>query len=878
MDSKVLKWLNILLKKFCEPYLLEGIRGDLEELYAIDCQENGSVNAQIKYLFRTLSFFRLSFLKKGLKLKLNLEPMLRNYFNITVRTFNKHKAYVFINVLGLAIGLTAGFIILQYVAYEVGYDQSVPDKENVFRIQTNRYNNGQLTTQWASGAAGAGNLLHQNFPEIEDFAVLKKSDALISVDRRYFSPEYAYYASDKVFDVLGLKLENGIDSLILKEPFSVVLSKEFADRIFPDVDPIGKTLIQNDLEKFVIKGIFEDLPENSHMKLDLLYSFETYIHYQGNDRVKTALNWDGYYNYIKLIEGADVEALEAKLPARVNELYTEAENSASNSAIEFILQPIEDIHLNSNYRGEIKPAGNARTTYFLSIIGLFVLFIAWINYINLTTANSMKRAKEVGIRKVLGSHKKQLIGQFMFESAAINLIALFVASILVVLSMPYFNQYIGRSDPYSMPEQNWFWAGLAVVFLSGIVLSGIYPSLVLSSFKPVTILKGAFSSSSKGSSLRQGLVVFQYLASVVLITGTYVVYQQMSYLKNQELGVEIDQTVVMKGPMVRSDTVFTSKLQVFKNQLLRNADIKQVTTSSSVPGTSPSWNAGGIRMLDQGTDETNQYRVIGCDEKYLDFYGLEITEGRGFDNSFGNERNNVLVSETSLPILGTQNAKDILNKKMFFWGDTFNVVGVVKNFRQESPKSAFDALIFRYSEAWGEYFSAKVKTNDMVKTIAFIEGNWRETYGEQPLDFFFLDDHYDQQYRSEANFGTIFGLFSLLAIIVACLGLFGLASFMTSIRLKEVSVRKVLGASFTSLWSLMTKDFLKLVILSILISLPLSWWLMSNWLDNFEVRINLSFFLFLVPALILIAVSIVTVSYHTIKTALLNPAESLKDE
>ena len=867
-----------MLERFCEPSLYEGIRGDLEELFFIDCQNQSVQKARVRYILRTLRFFRFAFLRKGIKLKINFEPMLRNYLNITLRTFKKHKVYVFINVLGLAMGMAAGFIILQYVAFELGYDQFFEDKENIYRIQTNRYNNGELTTQWASGAAGAGFHIKENFPEVESYTTLKKSAAMFSVDRKYFKPKFAFYASENFFKTFGNSLTRGVDSLVLREPFTVVLSEEMAERLFSGENPVGKKIRQNDTNDFTVTGVFKDFPENSHMKFDLLYSYKTYINYSGED-TRTAIDWDGFLNYVKLKPGTNKEELEAKFPSMVSNLLEENERNADPLRIEFVLQPISDIHLTSNYRMEIKPNGNARTTYFLAVIGLFVLFIAWINYINLTTANSMKRAKEVGIRKVLGSFKKQLIGQFMFESAFINLIALLIAAFVAYFSIPLFNRYIGRSADFMMPEQTWFWAGIIVVFVSGIVLSGFYPSMILSSFKPVTILKGAFSRSSKGSSLRKGLVIFQYLASVILITGTYVVYQQLQFLKDQDLGINLDQTMVINAPIITSsDSAHTSRLNVFKSGLLSDASIAAVTTSTAIPGSSPEWNAGGIRLLQQTEEESNQYRVIGCDNQFFEFYGLEVIAGRGFDKSYGNEENNVLVNEASLATLGIQQMTDVLNKKMYFWGDTFNVVGVVKNYRQESPKSAYDGHIFRFSDWWNGYYSLKVQTSNISKTIAHIESNWRDVFGEQPLDFFFLDEHYERQYKSEMNFGSIFGLFSILAIVVACLGLFGLASFMTSIRVKEVSVRKVLGASFTDLWALMTRDFLILILIAIVISLPVSWWLMSRWLDNFANRINMSWQLFLIPAILLILISILTVSYHTIKTALLNPAESLKDE
>lgn len=801
--------------------------------------------------------------------------MLKNFFVITYRNLTRHSFYSIINIFGLAIGLAAGFLILQHVYYQLSYDSFFENKENIYRVQTDRLKDGEMATQWAAGCAGVGLHMKEDFPEVIEFVNLHSSGAEISYNRKYFTPEYPYYAGHKFFDVFSVPLTRGVDSTVLKEPFTVALSETYAKKMFGDEDPMGKIILMNDVDEFKVTGIYQDLPENSHMQFDVLYSFETYVAFTSED-ARTAWQWDGFLNYVVLHSGTDPEELSRKFPEFVQARQGE-ELEEYGAGMEFVLQPLDKIHLTSNYRSEIKATGDERATYFLLIIGMFVLFIAWINYINLTTARSLSRAREVGIRKVMGSFKAQLVRQFMFESLFINLVAFLIAVILVVTLFPFFNDFAGRNTAYPWPTDGLFWIGLAGIFGTGILLSGFYPALVLSKFKPVTVLKGKFAGSASGNLLRKGLVTFQFLASLILITGTYVVYKQMNYLQSQDLGVDIEQTLVIETPNYQSDSVYSTKDNIFKDRLLGESFISEVTTSTAVPGESPGWNAGGIRLLSQTEAESDQYRVMGGDDQFVEFYGLEIIAGRDFDKSFGTEESNVLFNEEAVRQIGFSKMEDILNEKIFFWGDTFNVVGVVKNYRQESPKKAYDAHIFRYFNSPSGYYSVNLNANTR-EGLDKVQAHWEAAFGTKSFDFFFLDDHYNQQYQAELKFGNIFGLFSGLAIVVACMGLFGLSSYITSLRAKEVGVRKVLGASIQNLWMLLTSDFLKLVGLSILISAPVSYFVMNSWLQNFANRMNLDVFVFLLPAVILIVIAIATVSYHTLKTSNLNPAETLKDE
>jgi len=875
MDKKprILRITSRTLERFCKPAILEGILGDLKESYFENKTQKGLLRSTLIHLFQVIGFLRPRFKKRSKHS--NIEAMLKNYIIATIRNLSKHKFYASVNIFGLAVGMAAGFMILQYVYQELTYDQFIVNKENIYRVQTNRYNQGTLSTQWAAGAAGAGYFLERDFPEVESFVNLTSSRAQISYDNEYFELTHPYYAGENFFEFFSIPLIRGVDSTALKGPMNVTLSESLAQKIFGDEDPIGKIIRQNDATDFKVTGVFADFPERSHMKFDLLYSFDSYVFFTDEDS-RTEWNWDGFLNYVKLHKATDIEALYTKFDPWMTELR--GEEDQANFRMELILQPLTKIHLISNYRGEIKPTGDEKTTYFLLIIGLFVLFIAWINYINLTTARALSRAKEVGIRKVLGSHRAQLIGQFLFESFFLNLVSFGIATLFVILIFPTFNEFVGRSLSYSWPDAPVFWLGLAGVFIFGLIVSGFYPAFVLSNFKPITVLKGKFASSASGNNLRRGLVTFQFLASVILITGTFVVYKQMNFLQSQDLGVSIDQTMIIRTPVYASDSVMALKDEVFKNLMHSDPMIEGFTASSAVPGRTPYWNAGGIRLLTQDETESNQYRVLGSNANFVDFYDLEIVTGRSFDESFGSEEGNVLFNEAAIKQIGFEQAQEAINQKIFFWGDTFNIVGVVKNYRQESPKQAYDPLIFRYFPSTTGFYSVKVSTNNMRESVDRMQTNWEAAFGNKIFDFFFLDDYYNEQYKAEIQFGSIFGLFAILAILVACLGLFGLASYITSLRSKEVGVRKVLGASLNQLLRLLTWDFVKLVVISIIIAAPLSWWLMKNWLEDFENRIQLGVGVFLIPAFIIMLIAVLTVAFHTLKTARLNPAETLHDE
>ncbi len=807
--------------------------------------------------------------------------MIKNYFTIALRNLRKNKVFSFINILGLAIGIAACLLILQYVQWELSYDDFHTNKENLYRVKQNRYNKGVLTTEWAAGCGAAGYELKEGFEEVEEYATLRPTAGVViykgaSTGPVRFKEEKMFFATASFLPMFSFDLLQGDESSALEKPYTAVLSQKAAQRYFGSEDPIGQRISVNDDNEYEITGVFQDIPENSHLKFDFLFSYSTYVGWVGED-VLTAWQWDGFYTYLKLKDGTDPQALEAKIPALIDAKAGE-ELAEYDSDMDFSLQPLTEIHLTSNYMMEAEVNGDKDAVYALLIIAIFIILIAWVNYINLSTAKSVDRAKEVGIRKVMGSQRMQLIRQFMAESVLLNVVAVIIAIILVLASYRYFGTLVGQEITLSLFATPSFWWFLLTIFLVGAFFSGIYPAFILSAFKPVQVLKGKMRTSKNGVVLRKTLVVLQFAASVFLIAGTLIVYQQIMYMQNQDLGVAIDQTLVIEAPSVVDDSVYTDRVEGFKSALTRNSSIQAATASTAVPGNKPGWNAGGIRLVSQDDTESNQYRVMGVDYDFLEAFQLQMVAGRNFSREFSTDESTVLFNESAIKLLGFDEAEKALNEEIFFWGDTFKIVGVIKDYHQESLIANFDPLIFRLMPASRRYFSLKVESAHLPETIATANQAWDSYFPGNPFNYFFLDDHFNKQYQADLRFGQTFGFFALLAILVACLGLFGLSSFMAVQKTKEIGIRKVLGSSVSGIVALLSKDFIQLVIMASVVSLPIVYLVMQSWLSDYAFRIEIAWWLLLSPVILVMLIALFTISFQTVRAALADPAKSLRYE
>ncbi|MGW9684497.1 ABC transporter permease [Flagellimonas sp. 2504JD1-5] len=803
--------------------------------------------------------------------------MFKNHIKIAWRNLLKNKVYSFINIGGLAIGITACFMILQYVNFELSYDQFHANKDRIYRIQQDRYDNGKLSTQWAGGAYAAGNSFAQEIPEIESYVkVIPSENIIVEVDNNPLKINKVYFTQTSFFEVFSYPLINGNVENLLDEPNAVVVSESTAKQIYGSIDVIGQTLNVSGGTDYTITGIFKDMPTNTHLKANILVSYPTYLNIIGDDSPDTAWAWDGCLTYVLLSQGAIPSNVEAKfvpiVEAQVGEFLRRF-----NAGVTYSLQPLTDIHLKSNYMEEAEPNGNGGTVYLLLGVALFIIVIAWVNYINLATARAVSRAKEVGVRKSIGSLRKQLIAQFFFESALFNGIALVLAVLLMLITIPSFNQLSGQQMSYTLFSELYFWIGLTAIFLVGVFLSGSYPAFVLSSFKPVEVLKGTITSSNQGQVLRKALVVFQFAASLFLLIGSYVVYQQISFMRNQSLGVNIDQTLVIKPPIV-SDSTFTKQKEAFKSSLLQYPFIDMAAVSSTVPGQDGGINAGGIRLVSEEESKQKQYRFMRVDHDFMNLYDLKLIAGRGFSREFGADKNTVVFNRKGITQLGFDNPDEALGKEIEFWGNQYTIVGVIENFHQLSLREAYDPLILCLVPDVYGYFSLKVQSEQVAQTMGLVQKEWDNFFPGNTFEHFFLDDHFNAQYVKDRQFGKVFSLFTILAILVACLGLFGLASFTTLQRTKEIGIRKVLGASVLNILKLLYMEFGLLLIISFVLAIPLAWFMANNWLETYAFSISIHWSFFALPFMVLLGIAFLTVSFQSLKASLANPVKSLRTE
>ena len=821
--------------------------------------------------------------------------MFTNHVKIALRNLLKYRGTSTISIIGLSIGMAVFLLIVQYARFEKSYENFLPEADNIYRVSLEMYLNDELQMASAENYPGAGPALAQELPEVIDFARLYnlgyKNNVIITYKEAQPQP-IAYkqrrfmYADSSFLSLMGYKMIMGDPNTALASPLKAVISAEYAERYFGDDDPMGKTLhLQDDDfndELVEVTGVFETLPANTHLKFDVLFSYKTL--YSRFDRALQRYNqsWQrkDMYTFIKVRPETDPAELEAKLPAIVSKYSPEL--AKNNREDRLLLQPLKSIHLTSDLAEEPEPNGDARIVFFMQLIGLFVLVIAWINYINLSTARALERAREVGIRKVAGALKYQLISQFMVEAAMINLISVVLTWVIIFAVMPWFNTLTGLSLNVSYLLQPWFLGSIFLLWVIGSLLSGFYPALVLSSFKPVSILKGSFKNSSRGILLRKGLVVVQFVASVLLIIGTITIYQQLSHMLDGDLGMNIDQVMVVERPGIadRDRNAFNSSIDVFRAEVLQHPDIKAISTSVTIPGKQREYKAPAKRY-GASDSEIQVLRFNSMDYDFIDVFQMEVIAGRAFSKDFVSDQDTaVILSESATRLLGYESPEDAIGKTLslvqFGWNPI--IVGVVNDYHQVSLKKAVDPMIFYCTAYSGEYYSMRIETQKLAETVTHVEEAWNKAFPGNPFDNFFLDDYFNQQYQNEQRFGKLSLIFALLAILLGCMGLFGLSGYTTLQRTKEIGIRKVLGASTEGIVYLLSKDLVVLVLLSIVIAMPLAWWVMDGWLQNFAHRIDISWQIFLLAGLMTILVALITVSIQSIKAALANPAESMRTE
>lgn len=777
-----------------------------------------------------------------------------------------------INVLGLAAGIAAFLFITTYVRFERSYESYNANADNVVRITLDMYNGSEFVGTDCETHAPMGNIIKSKFPEVVDYVRLYNADgnSEYHIGDKKFIESGNCFADRSVYNIMGIKLIDGDQEKSLVEPYTVVLSESQAIKFFGSTKVIGESLIIDGV-LFHVTGVFEDVPLNTHYKLKSLMSHAT-IHKTREWYNDETWNGNNEYTYLLMKPGTDLAEFNQKLTALSIELKDKLNNGR------YVAQPIKDIHLHSNKSFEPEVNGNAKTVSVLSIVALFIIVIAWVNYMNLSTARAVERAREVGVRKVMGSMKFQLIIQFLAESLIVNIVAGFIALAFVQMMMPVFRELAGI--PVLSPD-NVFWMILSGIVVVGAILAGVYPAFVLSSFSPVSVLKGKFQSSGHGQLLRKALVVFQFSTTIVLIIGVTAVYKQVNHLKTMDLGANLDQTVAVNMPEIDvSDSLFRSRYNIFKIEAMSDPSITSLSISQSLPGVKETEiSTSRFSLINKREEGTYNYYWYFVDEDFANTLDLKFVAGRDFESK--SDAGNALINETTARLLGFEKPEDALGAEFSFidWrtNKPAKIIGVIKNFYQISPKDEHLPMILMYNDRGG-YLTARFNTSDAAASVASLRSAWDKVFPGETFNYFFVDEQFDRQYRADIQFGQVMGTFSGLAVIIACLGLFGLSSYTILQRRKEIGIRKVLGASISQVVTLLSGSYLKIIVIASVVALPIAWLAIENWLSGYPVRINMTAWMFVVPIVLILTTALITVSFQTIKSALVNPAKSLKEE
>ncbi|MEO7989668.1 MAG: ABC transporter permease [Chryseolinea sp.] len=813
--------------------------------------------------------------------------MFKNNFKIALRSLSKQKIYTLINVLGLAVGIASCLVIVLFVRHEFSYDKFFENGDRIYRMSLERkYPNH--STFYAVVPHSFANVAERDFAEIEESAmVFGAQEAPFSYqdeknEVKKFNEEYTVFVDSSFFNIFSIKFIKGDPSRKFGSTNDIVLTKEMAKRYFGETDPIGKTVSIWD-QPYKVSGICEDLPANSHFKFSSLIS--SYNPQRNNRENFTTFS---AYIYFKLKPGSDAAALEAKFPKMVD-TYAAAEierdlgkswadYKKEGNGYRYFLQPLTSIHLDPiHLEAQMKSHGNITSVYIMISVAILILVIACINFMNLSTARSSERAKEVGVRKVMGSFRQQLIAQFLTESFILSALGVMIGVALVAYTLPFFNNL--TQDPLSLPMDVTFIGTMVLVSICVGLLAGIYPSFVLSSFNPVVVMKGAFTSSQKGKWIRNGLVVFQFWISIILMIGTLVIQQQMKFMEEKSLGFDKEQVLAIENAFNvgnRANTLIEEIRQM-----------PEVVTSAgtwALPGSEGDF--AGIQFRPEGSSEILTTKTMVVADGLGETLGLELKEGRWYSDQT-NDSLSIMVNESTVKVMGLENpiGRKLIQLQEREEGNvtvTFTITGIIKDFNFNSLRDNVTPLVIQSNESYGGgtgYIAVRIKPGETASAITALEQKWKKIAPEQPFKFSFLDERINQQYKAEQQTGKLFGVFSGLAIFVACIGLFALSAYITSLRTKEIGVRKVLGASVSNVVVLLAKDITRIVLIAFVLAVPVAWYIMEKWwLQNFAYRIEVNVWTIAISGTAAILTAWVTVSYQSIKAAIANPVKSLKSE
>lgn len=781
--------------------------------------------------------------------------MLKSYFKIAFRNLQRNKVYSFINVTGLALGLACTILISLWVYDEISYDKFHTKGPQLYRVLANTYWDGVSTFE--DVPLNTAEAMKKDIPEVEKVTALVSRTLLVTVGSRSFK-EQGYYSSPDILSMFSFPFKNGDMNTALSSPDQIVITEKLAAKYFANENPIGKTLkIDND-KVFTITAVLKDIPLNSSLQFNWLIPFE--VHVKSNDWLK---KWGSYTvdMYAMLKPGSKLETVNTKLKSLLKN------NADKNTKDVIFLQAFEDRYLYSNFKNGFQDGGRIEYVKLFTIVAFFVLLIACINFMNLTTARSSKRAKEVGIRKVIGAERSMIISQFMGEAALLTIISVLLSLLIVLLSMPYFNALTGKNLSMSFGNPAFVVMLLSITLIT-ILISGSYPALFLSSFKPVAVLKAAIVKSTGTAFLRKGLVVVQFTLSVFLIVGTLVIYKQVQYIKNKNLGLEKENLI-----QVDLNGDIYKKSKTFLEAIMRSSAIKSATLTADNP-INISGSSSDLRWEGQLPGQLGEISATWVGYDFLKTVGVSLVDGRDFDPSRPDSMN-YIINETAARMMGIKNP---VGKTVSFWKGKGQIIGVVKDFHLKSLHEAITPLILVLEPGNSSYVFVRTEPGKTTQAIADMQKVYSQYNSVFPFEYHFMDEIYDQRYKSEIVIGQLGNIFAGLTIFISCLGLFGLAAFTAEQRFKEIGIRKVLGATVVNLTGLLSKDFLKLVLFALIIAIPAAIWAMNTWLEGFAYRIEMPWWIFALSGIMALLIASVTVSFQAIKAAMMNPVKSLRSE
>jgi putative ABC transport system permease protein len=872
------RWANRFLEWYCRPELLEEIQGDAYELFDKRLLANGYKVARRAFVWDVLRSFRLSTIRR---ITYKFSPdMYKSNFKIAWRSLVKHKMYSAIKIGGFAIGIAACLLIALFIKDELSYDSTYPEANRIFRVVAET-TEGEFAGQGVDFPAPFAKALKDEFPEFEKVARINPNSLFTGGGnpiRRIDAVQNTYeegftFADQELLDILQIKMIYGDRKHALDEPNTIVISERKAQQYFPNENPVGKMLIANDNKDKPVKigGVMANFPSTSHLQYDFLIAMKGVEFYNGEQS-----NWgaSNYHTYVLLKPGVDIAKLEKKMFSVIIHKYMGAQMSKTELELverssRLYLQPISDIHLHSAEIHDGMRHGDIRFVWLFGAIAGFILLIACINFVNLSTARSSNRAKEVGLRKTVGSSRGALIGQFLSESLMFSWFSFVMGVILAWALLPYFNQLSNKTLQFPWLAW-WFLPMMVLACLFVGMLAGLYPAFYLSGFNPINVLKGKLSKGSSNTNLRSALVVFQFTTSIVLIIGTLIVTRQMNFILHKKLGFDKEQVLLLNGTQTLGDN-----LPAFKNRLQQLPMVQSVAVSDYLPVAESKRN--GNEFWEAGKDKegnSSGTQIWQVDSDYIPTLGMKIVEGRNFSTAMKSDSQGVIINQALAKKL---NLAPALGKRITNGGQSYQVIGVVEDFHFESLRENIGGMCLVLGNS-SNVISVKIKGQEMQKAIQQISAIWKDLAPTQPIRTTFLDDSYAKMYADVRRMGYIFSNFAILAIVVACLGLFALSTYLAEQRRKEIGIRKVLGASVGSVMGLLVRNFLVLILISLFIAVPTAWYLMQKWLEDFVYRYHIRGDVFLLAGFSVILIALLTISVQALRSALSNPLDSLRNE